>query len=110
MSLAKQTILPPSPQVDDTVERLRARAIASAAAWGSPKRVRWPGGGAMKRHWRQASESIREAMEQHRASGSRRLLVENNRLLRTVIRESAECAATCRGLPHVDVDSNQVLP
>src|SRR5881396_248578 len=116
--MSRQTITEPRFQMGDAEDALRLEGVRRSADWGEVKRRRRKRGHGLKPEWREASDSIRDATDQLRASGSRsgipageaRLLLENKRLLRTVIRESAESLETSRDLPHVEPEPGRLWP
>src|SRR5438128_6998798 len=117
MSSPNQVIGATHPQEKD-VDSLRARGIEVAAGWGAVKRGRRGRSSELKHQWREAPDSILDSMDQLRASVSRsglptadaRLLIENNRLLRSAIRESAESVQASRDLPQIEVDAGRLAP
>jgi cyclic beta-1,2-glucan synthetase len=112
MSPLNQAITAP-----DRAEALHSDAIARAAKWGPPRRGRRRDSD-LKHLWREAADSVRDAIDQLRQSGSRsgippavaRLLLENRRLFSSLIRDGADAIYSGRKLPHVKVDSERCLP
>jgi cyclic beta-1,2-glucan synthetase len=119
MSSPHQTTIEPHPHSDSAGEVLRLEGIDRAASWGpAVKRLRQKRSAGLKREWRAAADSIRDAIDRLHESGSRsgipagdaRLLLENSRLLRTVIRESAETVQSSLDLPHIEGNSHRFWP
>jgi cyclic beta-1,2-glucan synthetase len=117
MSSPNQVIGATHPQKEE-VDSLRSHGIAIAAAWGPVKRSRRGRSSELKHQWREAPDSILDSIDQLRESGLRsglptadaRLLIENNRLLRSAIRESAESVQSSRDLPQIEVDAGRLAP
>ncbi|MGH7867723.1 MAG: hypothetical protein ACREP9_08880, partial [Candidatus Dormibacteraceae bacterium] len=99
-------IPPPHPESE---AQLGAQASLQAAEWKlSPARKRCP---AMKVQWRNAKESIEQAIQEIRKvsapaqlSDSENWLIENTRLLRSAFRETRRLSGYSRDLPQMEIE------
>src|SRR5437870_13625127 len=106
--MSRQTITEPHFQMGYEEDALRIEGVRRSADWGEVKRRRRKRSQGLKPQWRAAAGPIRDAIDQLRASGSRsgtpageaRLLLENKRLLRTVMRAAPDAHETSRDVAH----------
>ncbi|HUY14210.1 MAG TPA: glucoamylase family protein [Terriglobia bacterium] len=96
----------PAPALDN-LEKLSSEASRQASQWKlSPKRKRCP---AVKIKWREANQSIEEALREHRKNSTdsqplpdpARWLLENARLIRSALKETSPLSKFSRALPQI---------